>query len=1225
MTPYESLSPERFQQFCQALAHEEFPSLQFMPVGQPDGGRDALARVWDVWSKDETAAVLQVKFVRRPEKVDNLVAWLEETLDGEAPKVQRLIERGAVRYILATNLAGSAHLDVGSIDRVHALLRERFPSIATECWWRDDLDGRLLSHWSLKWSFPELFTGTDFVRLLMEARLGAEHEGAARALRAYLADQYDRDREVRFKQVELSNDLLEMFTDVPARLASTTSSKSDRRLRSWLGQRGGSVFFEDLDPLEEHVGAADLQLLAPLDDVAPRMVILGAPGQGKSTLLQYVVQVHRARLLEHRDLERIPEDHRVAPVRIPFRIELRDFASFLRGASSERDEDAAGRAPRTLEGFLASQVATRSGGARFTVDALLECIEMYPVLLALDGLDEVVQVEDRKQVVEEIAAADSRLRVNAASLVTLVTSRPLAFANSPSLSDEEFSHVHLGSLTDQLIAAYTDRWTKAHHLHDADASALTSTLQKRLRESHFRELARNPMQLAILLNLIHRLGEALPDQRTNLYRRYMDLFLDREADKSPAVRDRRELLVRLHGALAWRLQADAEKVGGVGRIEQAQLSEFAERFLQAEGWPTDLFGDLFTGAFERVGALVSRQLGTFEFEVQPVREYFAGSWLYDSAPVGPVGAPAPGTRPERFDALAQRPYWLNVLRFYAGSYSTGELASLADRIERLDGDARWTGTAHPRLIAASLTIDRTFEQDLRAADRALGIALKELGTRHSLDVGQTGQVLQTTSPSGKAELLERAVTAACDPASRGWRIGEQLQMVFSPRELRDVWASQRGALEPGRLAKLGRESGALRDVGYEELRDCFGEALWDRDVVTALCALGRWDVVDANEEVAAVANRLALDGFLAPVDHTVAHPLCRLVARVGALALPASGSSGGVLEVTGPVEAPAPHTLWATWNDALRRTQDIIETLASGSQTGRLARAALEALEPWWGDEPLARDSATFAAGIGDQTWRRKKAVSDPLDTAASLIERARFARLTREPEWWIAHLKRASGGDRVWLLGLLLRYATSDLLSVVFTNVEQLLADLPEAEFPDLDWRVRAGRGLVRGESASWILSDSWSGGRPISARALTLLKTRLRSSTYARLVGDRSPVLASTMPGVLRAEIVDSEIQAFAARKRTWAQLKGLLSDAHKAGVVISEPRASALRAVPMPVKTAASIVERAAEFPAPAVTLAEEALLIDVVADVPTVADVAARDGWFGASHLLPDASN
>jgi len=40
--PFENLTPEKFQLFCQALLVREYPSVQCLPVAQPDGGRDAV-------------------------------------------------------------------------------------------------------------------------------------------------------------------------------------------------------------------------------------------------------------------------------------------------------------------------------------------------------------------------------------------------------------------------------------------------------------------------------------------------------------------------------------------------------------------------------------------------------------------------------------------------------------------------------------------------------------------------------------------------------------------------------------------------------------------------------------------------------------------------------------------------------------------------------------------------------------------------------------------------------------------------------------------------------------------------------------------------------------------------------------------------------------------------------------------------------------------------------
>lgn len=41
---YEVLGDEKFQKLCQAVLVDIFPNVQCLPVGQPDGGRDAFTR-----------------------------------------------------------------------------------------------------------------------------------------------------------------------------------------------------------------------------------------------------------------------------------------------------------------------------------------------------------------------------------------------------------------------------------------------------------------------------------------------------------------------------------------------------------------------------------------------------------------------------------------------------------------------------------------------------------------------------------------------------------------------------------------------------------------------------------------------------------------------------------------------------------------------------------------------------------------------------------------------------------------------------------------------------------------------------------------------------------------------------------------------------------------------------------------------------------------------------
>lgn len=112
----ENLGPERFQQLCQALLTKEFPGVTCFPFAQPDGGRDALRQVGD--EQPGKFLVYQVKYSRKPLSGDEACKWVLEAIDGEVEKVRALIERGASQYLLITNVAGTAHLDTGSIDRL---------------------------------------------------------------------------------------------------------------------------------------------------------------------------------------------------------------------------------------------------------------------------------------------------------------------------------------------------------------------------------------------------------------------------------------------------------------------------------------------------------------------------------------------------------------------------------------------------------------------------------------------------------------------------------------------------------------------------------------------------------------------------------------------------------------------------------------------------------------------------------------------------------------------------------------------------------------------------------------------------------------------------------------------------------------------------------------------------------------------------------------------------
>ena len=758
---YEALNEQTFQKFAQALILVEHPRTQCMPVGQPDGGRDAI--FFQPEPDKSGFVVFQVKYSRAPKsKAERKV--IGDLIRSEKEKVEQLIHRGATHYYLVTNVQGTAHLDVGSIDKAHADLTNAF-GIPSQVWWRDDLDRRLDNALDVKWSYPEVLRATDLLPLLIK-RIGETNDTkSARALKSYMASQYDSDREIKFKQVDLKRTLTDLFVDLPLGEKIQQDERDRSRQVPRLGMPGDleayltqlNIDYEyDLDEVHpfDHSGLAGAFLLQmPLAVGVSRFVLEGAPGQGKSTVTQFLCQVNRLRLLRKgAELDSVEDAHKYGPVRAPFRVDLRDYAAWVTGRhpfAKKGELSAPEEGRRSLESFLAMQVTWHSGSLEINQDQLLQFFARSHSVIVLDGFDEVADISTRTRVVAEICKAAARLDAHARSLQIIVTSRPAAFANSPGFPENDWVHLELKNLHRGNIEAYKNKWIEAQRLNQQERDMVSSTLEDKLEQPHLRDLARNPMQLAILLHLIHVQGAALPEKRTTLYEEYMKLFFNREAEKSTVVRDHRELLLSIHGVLAWVLQTQAEEGSGSGSINKDALRVKIKNFLEAEEHDPSLADTLLTGTSERVGALVSRVQGTYEFEVQPLREYFAARHLYKTSPYSPPGGARTGTRPARFDALARSAYWTNVTRFFCGFYDVGELGTLVDDLLHLGGQAGYRLISQPRRLAMMLLSDHVFAQSPRAMKRLINFVTHEPGFRRL-----TAQ--ETPRGSGGMELPETA-------------------------------------------------------------------------------------------------------------------------------------------------------------------------------------------------------------------------------------------------------------------------------------------------------------------------------------------------------------------------------------------------------------------------------------------------------------------------------------
>ena len=226
--------------------------------------------------------VFQVNFTRNESLTGNERIYLNQYLNKEAIKIEIFSRRGLKKYYIITSTKGTAHYDTGSIDRLNEFLSDQL-NVESYVWWRDDIDRRVDLYGSVKWSYPDILKATDLLEVLVSGLLGEHEERRRSAIRAYLAAQYDSDRELKFKQVELQSEISDLFIDLPIALVEKQGSQHflpQRRLVQWSSGRtewreAGRVYDRRLDPHDEQAAS---MILGNPSQALNRMVIEGAPG-----------------------------------------------------------------------------------------------------------------------------------------------------------------------------------------------------------------------------------------------------------------------------------------------------------------------------------------------------------------------------------------------------------------------------------------------------------------------------------------------------------------------------------------------------------------------------------------------------------------------------------------------------------------------------------------------------------------------------------------------------------------------------------------------------------------------------------------------------------------------------------------------------------------------------------------------------------------------------------
>lgn len=423
-----------------------------------------------------------------------------------------------------------------------------------------------------------------------------------------------------------------------------TQQKTEDNYRLHLSWQYSTVEFLGLPSLKENRPLTLEEIYVPLsltwesndkgeriyvpDALARRkhLVVLGDPGSGKSTLVKVLTYSFGR-------IEPTPFARRFPNTRVPVPIILRDHNV---------------RRWQTPEDMLSDFIGKLGDDGRkdVTVGWLLSALADGRGILMLDGLDEVGNVEDRRNLRDKVVRPLLAQMPDSFALLTsrivgyeevpfdesklgelalpLVERAGLLSPDAPRLSTQR---CYVAPFNEEEIDQFISRWYAARERDEARRKVGWESLRQALRQNdRIKRLATNPSLLTIIA-LVHRVTAQLPSGRVKLYEKIVEAYLEtihnyRKVGQFPASL---EQMKRWLARVGWEMQnrRSGPQEGELLASEKTVLGWLKDAINLDRDEPEEEARQFLDFIARRSGLLIQRGPDEYAFVHLTFQEYFA--------------------------------------------------------------------------------------------------------------------------------------------------------------------------------------------------------------------------------------------------------------------------------------------------------------------------------------------------------------------------------------------------------------------------------------------------------------------------------------------------------------------------------------------------------------------------------------------------------------------------
>jgi hypothetical protein len=332
----------------------------------------------------------------------------------------------------------------------------------------------------------------------------------------------------------------------------------------------------------------------------PRIVIVGAPGSGKSIAIGEIA----------RYLASLQEPRRITPVQLTF--------SDLKEATDKTDVEAVIADKLRRDQFTESK-PDHEAPAHFISTHLYT----GAITLLIDGYDELAR-EQRTSTAQFVCEFLSTYR----KIPAVLTSRTAVYERENAFRTIATHHCGMAPLSPLAINRFVSQW------HFDEGKSYPELLSHINGKAHLGELASNPLMLTIICFLYGQPKYVLPDNRVEFYRECCRALLERWDTARQTQRANRfeadhkiDVLSRIaHNHVSNRATADEE-------IYAADALKITRKALQGLSLNPSDDRRILREIVENSGLLLELSAEAYRFPHRTFLEFFTAVYLYEQEPV----------------------------------------------------------------------------------------------------------------------------------------------------------------------------------------------------------------------------------------------------------------------------------------------------------------------------------------------------------------------------------------------------------------------------------------------------------------------------------------------------------------------------------------------------------------------------------------------------------------